>query len=611
MEMASVQKIRRTSLIVPGGAVRMLARAAGCAADLTVFDLEDAVADDHKDEARRLVMDALGAPEWRRRDVAVRINAAERGEQEADLAMCAASRHERLTIVVPKVQRPSDVAAAARIAPVHALIETPEGLLAASEIAALEAVEALVLGYADLAATLGRRNVEVAEGVWSAVQEAVLVAARAGGALAIDGPFFHVRDRLSLEIASRSARDRGFDGKWAIHPEQIAPINRAFDVTPEERTWAEDVRDAVGEASRSGSAVGVVGGAMVDPAMVRRAARLLAHPVPTASPRSADGATTVEAPYFDDLPVGRTFRAPGVTITDGHATLHQSIIGDRLRLALDAELFEAVAGVRGVLAHPMLVGDIAIGQSTAPSGRVLGNLFYRGLGMRPVGVGTTLRTTTEVVARRATSGDRGIVALRVRTVDGSGREVLDFWRAPLLPSRPGAAGDDADDLRSIGHDPDPRALVPGEWNLDPLRADALGPLVADLRPGTTFDVEAAETITSAPELARLTLNVAHTHTDATAGAYGSRLVYGGHVIGVAFAHVTRALPDLATILTWDSCAHLGPAFEGDRLHTRVEVVDIDSLTDGGLLRLRVTTSATEPGGLRRDVLDWRVVVLMP
>jgi acyl dehydratase len=322
----------------------------------------------------------------------------------------------------------------------------------------------------------------------------------------------------------------------------------------------------------------------------------------------------VAAPFFDDLECGATFGAPGVTLTPGHAALHQSIVGDRLRLALDADLYEAVSGTAGLLAHPMLVCDVAIGQSTAPSMRVLGNLFYRGLGARPVPLGTTLRTITEVVARRTASRGRGIVVLRVRTVDVHGDPVLDFHRAPLLPSADGAGRPDegGDDLDRIGTDAvDVAALVPGTWDLAPLRSEPLGSLFAELRVGDTVAVEAGDTVTAATELARLSLNMAHTHTDAGASAHGRRLVYGGHVIGVAAAHVTRVLPDLATILAWESCDHLGPTFEGDRLHTRVEITACEALADGGLVHLRVRATATDVDDVAREVLDWRLVGLMP
>jgi acyl dehydratase len=118
-------------------------------------------------------------------------------------------------------------------------------------------------------------------------------------------------------------------------------------------------------------------------------------------------------------------------------------------------------------------------------------------------------------------------------------------------------------------------------------------------------------VTAATELARLSLNVAHTHTDAGASAHGRRLVYGGHVIGVAASHVTRVLPDLASILAWESCDHLGPTFEGERLHSRVAITTCEPLADGGLVHLRVTTTSTGDDERARDVLDWRLVALMP
>ena len=141
-------------------------------------------------------------------------------------------------------------------------------------------------------------------------------------------------------------------------------------------------------------------------------------------------------PYFEDLQVGTVFEdAPPLTLTEGHAALHQAIAGDRLRLALDHTLGEAVLGAGPPLAHPALVWDVAIGQSTVATGRVIANLFYRGLLLRrPVRLGDTLRTTTEVVARRENrSRPTGLAVLRIRTVDQEDRPVLDFTRCAMLP----------------------------------------------------------------------------------------------------------------------------------------------------------------------------------
>jgi len=147
--------------------------------------------------------------------------------------------------------------------------------------------------------------------------------------------------------------------------------------------------------------------------------------------------------YFDDLSLGQVFDwAPALTLTAGMAAAHQAIVGDRLRLALDADLCTAVTGAPGPLAHPALVCDVAIGQSTLVTQRVKANLFYRGLTFHrfPV-IGDSLFTRTEVVGLRANSAKpgrapTGLAALRMTTIDQADQLVLDFYRCAMLrPAR--------------------------------------------------------------------------------------------------------------------------------------------------------------------------------
>jgi acyl dehydratase len=337
------------------------------------------------------------------------------------------------------------------------------------------------------------------------------------------------------------------------------------------------------------------------------------------SERAAAG---VGGPWFEDLERGQSFTAPALTLTDGHAALHQAICGDRLRLALDAPLCAAVTGRDTALAHPSLVCDVSIGQSTGPTQRVLGNLFYRGLVLeRPVHVGDTLRTRTDVVAlkenrRKPGRSPTGLALLRIRTTDQEERPVLDYWRCPMLPLRENAAETGhADDFADVPEALD-RARVqratPAGWRLGPLRASAARPHFVDLAPGLELAVEAGETVTAAPELARLTLNLAMAHTDATANASGRRLVYGGHTISVAAAHATRAIEALATILAWERADHLGPVFEGDVLRTELCVESATPLDGGGgLAGLRAVVSAVRDGADEpQPVLDWGFVGLV-
>ncbi len=326
----------------------------------------------------------------------------------------------------------------------------------------------------------------------------------------------------------------------------------------------------------------------------------------------------VGGPWFEEFERGRVFDdAPGVTLTAGHAALHQALVGDRLRLALDAAVCREVTGRDGPLVHPNLVCDVAIGQSTGPSQRVHGNLFYRGLVLaRPVFIGETLRTRTEIVGlkqnrRRRGAPATGLVAMRVRTTDEHGEPVLDFWRCPMIPLRdPEAETGHADDFADIPQHLDQTkvgAACPTDWRLDRLRAAVPGPYHCELEPGQTFVVEAGETVTGAPELARLTLNVATAHTDATRSAHGRRLVYGGHTISVAAAHATRAIPAIATIVAWKRCEHIAPVFEGDVLRTELCVQD---KSPGGVAELRAHVSSVRPGAEPAPVLDWSFVAVV-
>ncbi|MBB4665225.1 MaoC family dehydratase [Conexibacter arvalis] len=319
-------------------------------------------------------------------------------------------------------------------------------------------------------------------------------------------------------------------------------------------------------------------------------------------------------PYFDDLEVGDEIRsAPALTLTDGAAAAHRAILGDRLRLPLDAELSGRVLG--GPLAHPSLVCDVSIGQSTLVTQRVVANLFYRGLALRraPL-IGDTLHTTTSVVALKQNTlrPDRpptGLAVLRIVTVDQRDRAVLDYHRCAMLPLREAVETGRTADLDAIPAALDAATLADAVagWRLEELRAVSGGPLVGELAAGARWEGIGGAVVSSAPELARLTLNIAVAHHDAT--RTGRRLVYGGHTIGIAAGHIAIALPDLATIVAWERCDHLAPVYEGDTLFTDVELERVDP--DSGLVWVRARVRADRDGAEPSDVLDWRLVAIHP
>lgn len=330
---------------------------------------------------------------------------------------------------------------------------------------------------------------------------------------------------------------------------------------------------------------------------------------------------TVEGPWFEDFTRGEEFDAPAVTLMSGHAALYQALTADRLRLPLDHAAARAVTGLEAPLAHPLLAINVAIGQTTWASQRVKANLFYRGLVLeRPLHLGDTLYTRSRIVALRQNRAQpgraaTGVVALEMTAYNQRDEQVLHFWRCPMIPCRePQASTGHADDLDAVGQTPSTaalRAAVPPAWRLDhPALACWAGRRAGDLAAGMRFRIEARDTISSAPELVRLTLNLAMAHTDARLSYLGERLVYGGHTISLAFAQATRALPNLLTVIAWESCDHTGPVVEGDRLRSEVEVLELVTLERGALVKLRIESWAArgEPEQEER-VLDWTLWAL--
>src|SRR6201992_1396473 len=196
------------------------------------------------------------------------------------------------------------------------------------------------------------------------------------------------------------------------------------------------------------------------------------------------GPTMTGGPYFDELQTGQVFAgAPAMTLSPGLAAVHQSILGDRLRLPLDAQVAAGVPGLSAPLAHPGLVCDVAIGQSTLATQHVKANLFYRGLTFfRFPAIGDTLFTRTEVVGLKKNSAKpgrapTGLMALRITTIDQADRLILDFYRCAMLPLSAGADPDSADhddDLSKIGADLAAPPSAAADWNGEAFRERVTG-----------------------------------------------------------------------------------------------------------------------------------------
>lgn len=270
----------RSCLSVPGTDDRKIRKAWDSEADEVVLDLEDAVQVARKDEARGM----LGTlPSRTTGQVAIRVNAPRTAWCHLDVIASAGLDGLPESIVLPKVESAGDLefvdrlldgveAATERGRPigVQALIETAKGVANLREIVtASPRLSALILGYADLGASLGRTADS-----WSYAQDAVLVAARSAGLAAIDGPYLGLADDEAFRSAVLRARELGFDGKWVIHPRQLGTVNSVFTPSTNEVAHAREVLDAL---HRSEAGAVELEGQMIDEAVAVAARRVLAR----------------------------------------------------------------------------------------------------------------------------------------------------------------------------------------------------------------------------------------------------------------------------------------------------------------------------------------------
>jgi malyl-CoA/(S)-citramalyl-CoA lyase len=305
-------RLHRSELAVPGSNPAMFEKAAQSAADIVFLDLEDAVAPDDKPQARKNIVQALNEIDWRVKTMMVRINGLDTHYMYRDVVDIVEACPRLDMLLIPKVGVAADVYAvdmlvtqienakgrAKRIG-FEVLIETALGMANVEAIAqSSRRLEAMSFGVADYAAST-RARTTVIGGVhkdsvvltdqddsgrrqsfwtdpWHAAQTRMMVACLAYGLRPIDGPFGDFSDSDGYTAAANRAAVLGYEGKWAIHPSQIALANAVFTPSDAEVTKARRIVEAMAQAAREGKGAVSLDGRLIDLASIRMAEALLA-----------------------------------------------------------------------------------------------------------------------------------------------------------------------------------------------------------------------------------------------------------------------------------------------------------------------------------------------
>jgi citrate lyase subunit beta/citryl-CoA lyase len=269
-------------LYMPGSNARALEKARALPADSLILDLEDAVAPDAKELARKQVCEAVAAGGFGMREIIIRVNALSTKWGYDDIAM--ASKSGANALLLPKVEsadaiRHMESIMRANGAPesmtIWAMMETPRSILESQRIAeSTPRMEGLVMGTSDLAKELDcahtheRLPFMVSLGL-------CLLAARAAGLAILDGVYLDLNDEAGFEFACRQGHELGFDGKTLIHPKQVGPCNKVFTPRPEDVGWSRRIIEAHAAAAARGEGVVVVEGKLVENLHVESARRVV------------------------------------------------------------------------------------------------------------------------------------------------------------------------------------------------------------------------------------------------------------------------------------------------------------------------------------------------
>lgn len=285
-EVMSDFRLRRSLLAVPASSEKMVEKAKSFAVDQLFLDLEDAVAPDAKWHARQLIS-ALSKDDFKAPIVSIRINAIDTPWFSEDLALLKSKAGSWIdSIILPKVHTVDDVEVFSkqldeiektfgrekRSIAIDAQIESAQGLVNCESIATCERVSSLNFGPADFMADLGAPAESVTSHEYALMR--ILVAARAAGIVALDGPTLEVREILKFEASAQIAAAMGFDGKWVLHPDQIDACHRIF--TPSQERFDEAACLLEAYEHFTSTAGGAKGAAIYKGAMIDEASRKMA-----------------------------------------------------------------------------------------------------------------------------------------------------------------------------------------------------------------------------------------------------------------------------------------------------------------------------------------------
>ena len=611
----NVKKPRRSVLYVPGSSEKALKKSPTLDVDAIIYDLEDSVSANAKEEARQAIIETINSGVNKNKEQVVRINSIQSEIGKDDVKIL--EHCEPDAILIPKINNAKDVIECDKYlkngeTKIWVMMETALSIVNAYDIAkSSKNLKCFVMGTNDLSTELGIEE-DLKRTALQTSFEKCMMATKAYKLSILDGVYNDIKDPKGFEEECLYSHGLGFDGKTLIHPAQIDICNKVFTPTAEQFDKAKKIVDAFNEARKKDPDVGVivVDGSQIEELHVEHAKRIL-DAEKLILKVSGEPAEIIQGPqnkfkyktgnFFEDFAMGQKIEhGTPRTITAGDSSLYTALYGSRYALHSSKE-FAKTLSLEDSPVDDFLLFNIAFGKTVPDiSLNAIANLGYAECKfLKPAYPGDTIKSTSEVIGIKENSnGDNGVVYVHSIGTNQNNEKVIDYKRWVMVRKKNKQLKSSGKIIPELSKEVSKEEIVKisksYNFNCDNFNFQESGSNLTfedytineKINHIDGMTIESAEHM-MATKLYQNNAKVHFNHFVEKSARFGRRIVYGGHVISLTRALSFNGLSNAFKIIAINGGTHATPCFAGMTVFAWSKILDKIEVSDSiGAMRVR-------------------------
>ena len=610
-----IRKPRRSVLYVPGSSEKALKKSSTLDVDAIIYDLEDSVATNAKQDARQAIIDIVNSGVNKNKEQVVRINSIQSDIGKDDIKVLEHCNPD--AILIPKINDAKDIAECEKYlknkeTKIWVMMETALSIVNAYDIAkSSKHLKCFVMGTNDLSTELGLEE-DLKRTALQTSFEKCMMATKAYKLSILDGVYNDIKDAKGFEEECIYSHGLGFDGKTLIHPAQIDICNRVFTPTAEQLEKAKKIVKAFEDARKKDPNVGVivVDGSQVEELHVEHAKRIL-DAEKLISEVSVETEEIIQGPqnqfkyktgnFFEDFSMGQKIEhGTPRTITAGDCSLYTALYGSRYALHSSKEFAKSLS-LEDSPVDDFLLFNIAFGKTVPDiSLNAIANLGYAECKfLKPAYPGDTIKSTSEVIGIKENSnGENGVVYVHSVGTNQHNEKVIDYKRWVMVRKKNKKLKSSEKTIPELSKEVSKEDIIEisnsYNFNCENFNFKESGSNLTfedytideKINHIDGMTIESAEHM-MATKLYQNNAKVHFNHFVEKSGRFGRRIVYGGHVISLARALSFNGLSNAFKIIAINGGTHASPCFADMTVFAWSKILDKIEVSDSiGAMRVR-------------------------